>query len=542
MRLLVVGLDGATFDIIKPLIAQNRLPYLARLLEEGAWGTLRSTMPPISPTAWTTFATGKNPGQHGVFDFQHLAADYNWRPRPVRRHKHKTIWRILSEAERRVVVVDVPFTYPPEVVNGLMISGYPTPRTPGTIFTYPPDLTQQLEKFDLQLELGWPEARIDVHADFFKAWESVMQRRERLLVHLLHQERWDLFTVVFGITDTLSHTLWHYLDQAHPASQDDRAEAFRQALFYGYEQCDRVLGHLWEAIPEDTHLLVLSDHGFGTIRPRQWLMRFLTERGWLHFKQPQKAGGAIQFLRTTALKAYTELGWLRRRVRELRPDSKERLKQSLAQGGLLAETAAVDPTTSVALPSDMGTHIYLNRQDRFQNSLLNSQQARHLANDIRQALLVARDPIDGLPVIRAVYTCQEIYTGGATDDAPDLIIEYQNRYTPGRIPKKSNPNLEGGHVPEGILLAWGAGIETQQIPDTEILHLMPTMLHLLGQPVPPDIDGQVLTTLFRPDWLEQNPVRWGEQPAVLIKEEMGDYTPSEQAEVEEQLRALGYID
>jgi len=542
VRLLVVGLDGATFDIIKPLAAQNRLPNLARLMEQGAWGVLRSTIPPISPTAWTTFATGKNPGQHGVFDFQYLADDYSWHARPTRWHKHKTIWRILSQAGHRVVVVDVPFTYPPETVNGLMISGYPTPRTPDTIFTHPPNLARRLEKVDLPLGLGWPEARIDLHPDFFEEWKTVMQNREKLLLHLLHHQPWELFTVVFGMTDTLAHTLWHYLDPAHPAYYDERAATYREIFFDGYQQCDRILGRLWDALPNDTHLLVLSDHGFGTIRPRQWLIRFLAERGWLQFQQPGGLGGASRFLRSAALKAYTELGWLRKWIRELRPGSKGKLKQALAQGGLLTETAAIDPATSVALPSDMGTHIYLNRADRFPAGLLDSQQAGRLAGEIRQALLAAQDPVDRLPIVRAVYNRHQIYTGPAVAEAPDLVIEYQNRYAPEQESKKRNPNLEGGHVPEGILLAGGPGIAPQQIPETEILHLMPTMLHLLGQPIPPDVDGAVLAGLFRPDWLERHPIHTGEQPAILSAEEVGDYTASEQAEVEAQLRSLGYID
>ena len=152
-KALIVGFDGATFDVIHPLVEAGRLPNLVRLMREGAWGTLHSTVPPISPSAWTTFATGKNPGRHGVFDFRRLSETYAWQARTTQ-IRHQTLWRLLSEADRRVIAVDVPFTYPPEPVNGMMITGYPTPRTPETVFTHPADLPAHLAEAGFDLTLG----------------------------------------------------------------------------------------------------------------------------------------------------------------------------------------------------------------------------------------------------------------------------------------------------------------------------------------------------------------------------------------------------
>ncbi|OQY43162.1 MAG: hypothetical protein B6242_15230 [Anaerolineaceae bacterium 4572_78] len=514
MKLLVVGLDGATFDIIQPMVAQNRLPNLARLMKTGAWGILNSAIPPISPSAWRTFATGKNPGKHGVYDFQTWNPDYSRQPRPIQWQKHKTVLRLLTESGRRVISIDVPFSYPPEQVNGLVITGYPTPRTPDTIFTYPADLPQQLQKKGFDVKLGWPEDRIDVHPDFFKAWQQTMQERGKLVNYLFHEEEWDLFTVVFGITDTLAHTLWHYVDPAHPASQDKRANEYKEALLHGYEQCDYILGQLWQAMDDDTHLIVLSDHGFGTIRPRQWF----------------------------ALKAYTEIGWLRRVIRELRPGSKAALRGALAQGGVLIESSAIDYSRSFTLPSDMGTHIYLNRKDRFHNGLLNSAEAQEMAKVIRHMLLNVTDTIDGLPVIKEVYLANDIYHGEAFNDAPDLVIEYLNRYKPDKASTTPNPNLEGGHVMEGILLAWGNGIQTKHIPDTEIVNLASTMLYMLDEPIPADMDGKVLTELLNTAWLDEHPIQHSNEHATMKTTDSIEYTAEEESAVNEQLRALGYID
>ena len=543
-RVLIVGLDGATFDLIEPLVAQGRLPALGRLMQEGAWGVLRSTVPPISPTAWTTFATGKSPGKHGVFDFRHLAQDYQMQTRPMQQRGHKTIWRLLSEVGRRVAVIDVPFTYPPEQVDGLMISGYPTPREPSAAFFHPPELRANLGAVGFDLRLGWPEARIDVHPDFFRAWDEVMKDRERLLEHLYVNEAWDFYMVVLGITDTLAHTLWNFLDPAHPGFRDRRAEEYRQALYRGYEQADHVLGHLWSLVDEHTHLIVVSDHGFGSVRPRQWLFQFLAERGWLRFRKPKGAAATLGLLQQTALRLYTQVGWLRKLVRELRPDAKRGLKEVLERGGLLAQRQNVDCESSPAIPSDMGTHIYLNRRDRFLNGFLDDDEARRLAEEMREALLAVRDAVDGCPMVKAVHFREEVFAGEKVAEAPDLVVEYENRYTRSADPLPANAGLEAGHVPEGVFLAWGPGVAPGQIQETDIVHIAPTVLHLLGQPVPVDMDGRVATVALSPEWMAHHPVRFDDQPAVTIDGTGSEdgYTPDQMADVEAQLRALGYIE
>jgi Type I phosphodiesterase / nucleotide pyrophosphatase len=131
-RLLIIGLDGATFDVITPWAQEGKLPNLRKLLENGAHGALKSTIPPMSPPAWTSFMTGKNPGKHGVFDFTaRKPYSYDIEFVNARWRRAETIWKIMSEEGKRICVLGVPFTYPPEAVNGVMISGIDTPATGG---------------------------------------------------------------------------------------------------------------------------------------------------------------------------------------------------------------------------------------------------------------------------------------------------------------------------------------------------------------------------------------------------------------------------
>ncbi|WP_423226479.1 alkaline phosphatase family protein [Candidatus Amarolinea aalborgensis] len=127
-RCYVIGLDGATFDLILPWVAQGKLPAFADLLRRGAWGQLRSTVPPMTGPAWTTFATGANPARHSIYDWVYREpGTYNFVPATARNRRLPSLWSLLSAAGRRVCVVNVPMTFPPEPVNGLLISGLPTP-------------------------------------------------------------------------------------------------------------------------------------------------------------------------------------------------------------------------------------------------------------------------------------------------------------------------------------------------------------------------------------------------------------------------------
>ncbi|HNB51271.1 MAG TPA: alkaline phosphatase family protein, partial [Anaerolineales bacterium] len=264
-KVLIVGWDGATFDVIQPLLAEGQLPNLARFVQQGAWGTLRSIVPPVTPGAWTSFFTGKNPGKHGIYDFQDLdPATYQFKPVRTDRHREKTLWQLLGEQGKRSLIFDVPYTYPPQPLNGWMLTGYGTPRTPDTVFTFPPNLTDLLPP-DLreEIRIAQPTHRFDRSPAFIAEWEQIMAGRKKLLHHLITQEAWDLFMVVFSITDNLAHVFWTYYDPAHPNYHKPEGPAYREAFLNAYRLSDDLLGDLMTAAGPDTTTVILSDHGFG---------------------------------------------------------------------------------------------------------------------------------------------------------------------------------------------------------------------------------------------------------------------------------------
>jgi len=561
-KVLIVGWDGATFDVIHPLIAEGKLPNLAKMMQTGSWGTLRSTIPPVTPGAWTSFFTGKNPGKHGIYDFQDLdPATYEFKSIHTDRHREKTLWQILGEQGLRSLIVDVPFTYPPKPLHGWMITGYGTPRTPETVFTYPENLTDLLP-LDLRPEVhvALPINKFDRSQQFIDEWQDIMAGRQKLLHHLITTQAWDLFMVVFSITDTMAHVFWTYLDPAHPNYHKLEGKKFRTAFLNAYITCDQLLGELMDAAGPDTTTLVLSDHGFGSVRPRQYVFRRLMQGGYFSPQNGQNRSlksRAMQFATDT----YMRFPFLREWVKGLRPQQLKAVRKSVQRANLMP-TQGSDFIESKIIVTNFGLRMWVNDTARFPHGKVSPAEKDALLTQLADYLKADRDPLNGLPIIANVYRGEDLYHGPFADRGPDLVIEYANHYRKTTDHPGANPHTEGGHTLDGIFLASGVGIHPTQsgvqplhpssfIPpmyssahpsSPGLIDLAPTILHLFGHPIPPDMDGRVLTEIFDSTWLAAHPIHQGNEPA-QHPEIVGsqDLTAEEEASVEDQLRRLGYI-
>ena len=202
---------------------------------------------------------------------------------------------------------------------------------------------------------------------------------------------------------------------------------------------------------------------------------------------------------------------------------------------------SIDPYRSQVIPSNWGLQMYINSSDRFSGGLVQPSQVEEVRQRVIDYLLSLRDKVSGVPVISRVYETREIYSGPKADEAPDLVIEYKNMYDPHAAEPLLNPGLEGRHERQGILLARGPRIGRGYLERACIEDLTPTVLHLLGQPVPEDMDGRVLTEALEPGFAAQTPIKFA-PPAVDGYVAEGDYSAEDLAEVEDQLRSLGYIE
>jgi predicted AlkP superfamily phosphohydrolase/phosphomutase len=265
-RVFVIGLDGATFDLLDPWVKEGRLPNLKRMMESSTYGRLESTIPPVTPPAWTSFTTGVNPGKHGVFDFITFKPNSYEKVLVNSNHvRSKRFWDLAGEKGKKSIILYVPLTYPPEKVEGVMISGIPTPAQGE--FIYPTEMEGELEG-----KLGRWRAETngdklgDFHEEtFLTEIYQTLETRFRVAKYLMTRE-WDLFILVIMETDWMQHFLW---------GEKDRC------LLPLYMKIDEMIGGFRELLRDEDVILVLSDHGFGPVRKTFYMNVWLREKGFL---------------------------------------------------------------------------------------------------------------------------------------------------------------------------------------------------------------------------------------------------------------------
>ncbi len=222
MKVFVLGLDGATWDILGPLIDAGRMPNLARLKERGAQGTLRSVFPPLSPVAWTGVMTGKNSGKHGVFEFlEHEHNPLGGRVNSSRSIRSDLVWEIAARHGKTSVAGAVPMSYPPRKVPGLSFLGDFLAPADAPDFASDPALLRDLEQ-----HLGEPYRPWDtvVHdggheADALRSLTAFLDHHLRAVRFLMERCPWDLFLYDLMATDRIQHEFWHAWDRTHGAAQ-----------------------------------------------------------------------------------------------------------------------------------------------------------------------------------------------------------------------------------------------------------------------------------------------------------------------------------
>lgn len=297
-KVLVIGLDGATFDLITPWVAEGKLPTLGRLISEGAHGVLESVPNMCSAAAWASFATGKNPGKHGVYWFAEPRDDsYAFRYTNATHCHAAPIWRTLSDLGKKVGVINVPITYPAEPVSGFLIAGLDAPGVDSRGFTYPPDLVDEIKSVcsDYTITVGLrayeESGRLD---EGLERLSTQMEARFRVAGHVMRTRPWDLFVVIFAATDYAQHALWKYCDPSHPLYQEEEGQKYGGAIYDVYQQLDRYIAALLDDVGDDTTVLIVSDHGAGINQTgASHLNSWLEEQGWLRFQSSHTFTGML---------------------------------------------------------------------------------------------------------------------------------------------------------------------------------------------------------------------------------------------------------
>jgi len=524
-RFLLIGLDGADPALIEEGIASGRLPNLARLAAKGVLLPCRSTTPWATFPAWTTCVTGVNPGRHGILDFTCMTpgayalqfVNASWRKAPG-------LWNLLSAAGKRVCVLGVPATYPPEPVNGIMVSGFDSPVCTGVdrSFVHPASEYETVKDWrfadfqETDIGPGW-------HAMALDRLMSGIATKERIALDLLRREPWDFFMAVFGESDTVAHHFWLFHDPRSPRHRPGFESAIRDV----YARLDESVGKLVEAAGPETIVGIVSDHGFGgsgtgVVHLNNWLagrghLAFARERGGLLKRAalaiaPDAWKGAL-FRRFNALAARAEgasrfsgIDWAHTRAwsEELNyfPSVRINLRGREAQG-------QVAPEDYAAFRRDLCAEL---------------ESWDHIAH---------------------AWPREELFEGPCTDRAPDIVLELalEDGYSPSCLRARGGPpfrrlrpdeflggkerGMTGNHRPIGI---FALSLPTPA-HECSLLDVAPTVLAALGVDAPP-MEGRPLLTDYRT----------AAAPTVEFKAGAHAYSAAESAAVEERLRHLGYFE
>ncbi len=536
-KILLLGLDGATFDVLGPLMDAGKMPELKDLVDNGVSGPLESTRPPITPAAWTTFMTGKGPGKHGIIDFLRYEPAEN---RLVLNNNQEiqtnaqTIWEILSHKGFRVGSINVPMTYPPIEVNGFMISGFDTPH--GKDFTYPKDLQAEiLKRFpDYTHEKRWERKAGGGNDLFEKNLEYIKQSFDRgydLARMCGEKYGWDVMMVLYKLVDNLQHKAWRYIDERTRDSDPRRAELTESCWIY----LDKVIGKLKKLAREhDAHIIVMSDHGHGSLDGKAQPNLLLAKWGYLKLRSPL---AQVQNRLET---------WRRRLTGTNSP---------MTTGGMnsVENDLAFDWSNSQACVLHAGVYgfLYLNLKGRQPKGVVEPSEFESLRDEIRQRLLQATcKDRDGrtMKIFTDVFITEDVYDCDRRDHPwmPDLLLAPADglavvKKIRGRTPVRWVPfsRLEGTHRLDGVFAAWGPTIHAgQRDVRAHIADLAPTILAGLGQPVPKDMDGTVLHEIFR------SPIAVKYEPPQdrRVEELETALTADEIEDVSNRLQDLGYLD
>jgi len=494
-KVLIVSFDGGVWSNLKPIAESGIMPNLKKLLSYGTNSNLESTNPPVTPPAWTAFMTGCNPGKTGVFDFyEYQASSYKPLLTTSKSIQVDTLWKVLSDAKLRVGVVDVPINYPPPEVNGFVVSGWERPNNK-KVFTYPPELGPKLiEKLgDYPICLTTFDRQGTKDTDYLNSLIEVTTKVGEAALFLLDTEETDFFMVHFQTTDIIQHCYWMQI----ATLEFESANPVMKKIWEFYSNLDKYLGKLMDKAGNDCTFFLVSDHGFGPVKRRMATSVWLKENGYLKLKEDIGTQFRTQ-VKSTAIKMVNKIDALAKLKNRIKAKAQEDKEQRI-----IVPRAAYDPIDykETRAFSGIGTvygTVQLNIIGREAEGTVHEKEADSLKNEIKQKLENVKDPLTGIPFIKAVYKKEEIYSGNALLKIPDLIvIPNEGFYLFSGVGEKelfceASPISLGNHVKEGILATCGKHSSSLDFSNPQITDVFPTIMEIFGLNPLSYVDGKSL--------------------------------------------------
>ncbi len=455
-KVCIIGLDCAPPALVFEKWRDN-LPVLKKLMDEGVYGPLKSTDPPITIPAWTSMVTSKNPGRLGL---------YGMRNRKDRSYdgmifansllvKEDTLWDILSRKEKKVALIGVPQTYPPKPVNGNMIACFLTPDIESD-YTYPKSLKEEIRSWVGEYIIDVDGFRTEEKGRLLKQIYEMTEKRFKVAHHLLTEKEWDFFMMVEMGTDRIHHGFWKFHDPKH--IKYEPGSKYEQAIRDYYLFLDQKVGALLSHVDSETTVLIVSDHGAkamaGGVCVNEWLM----EKGYLHLQE--KPTGVVPF-------GKAKVDWKR--------------TMAWGEGGYYSR-------------------IFLNVKGREPEGVIEPSDYERVREELRKGLEAITDEQGG-NIGTKVYKPEEVYSESRRIP-PDLIVDFGNLSwrSVGSLGLGSSLTFENdtgpddaNHDTHGIFIMKGQGVESRgRREGLNLLDVAPTVLHRMGIEAPADMEGKVI--------------------------------------------------
>ena len=534
-RVIVLGWDGATWDLVDRLAADGKLPNVAALCSRSVHAAMTSAHPPVTAPAWVSMATGVNPGRHGCFDFNKPdGALGKLRPLQAWDIAEKAFYEVLEERGRKAVLINLPVTYPPLTGQTTLTSLL----TQGDNAVFPETLKDTHPA--LKGYRCFPDTALRARGDvegYLRDIRALEAARAECL-KALWDEPWDCMFCVISGTDWVSHEAFPELMRGEYGKVPDALGMFQDA--------DRTLGWVLEHMGPEDHLLMVSDHGFTTAKGVFYLNEWLEERGflvpdWARATFPPSHRMEEAAMRAAEGKKAHVPAAILCAVHRSAP-ARFFAKVARKLGVIWPLSLAVDPAASKASTLTAECHgLTIHDRDAFPDGAVASCEVPGLMGTLETRLRDLRDR-DGEPVFASVRRREDVYHGPKTQEAAHILLGPSKWGVAAAIKAlKTIPFVHhpmGIHASEGLFLGAGPAFAKGRLParSVDITDVAPLIFHLLGEPIPEGLDGQLLPSLLEPQYLEAHPPRYA--PVSLPGRTRGDLDAEA---IQEKLRGLGYM-
>ncbi|HZW55680.1 MAG TPA: alkaline phosphatase family protein [Nitrososphaerales archaeon] len=538
-RVLVIGMDSSPLSLLVPWISKGYLPNLARIFDRGSYGDLYSRIP-VTPIAWSSIYTGKNPGKHGILGFRnHKPNSYSEVGVNSTIRDGRDVWEIIGSYGKKVVVVNTPLTYPPRPVNGFLVCGFMAPGTEYD-FTYPEELGAEIKKIIPKYRIGTAPSYIKTL--YLRELNSTVKMVGDASLYLLNRIDWDFGFVVFKETDEVQHAFY------------DKPEG----MISLYQNVDGFVGKFMELAGENSHVIIVSDHGGERVDKRFNVAEFLQMSQLLKVKPQAPDPKSTSLFRLVAKTMFgMRLQWIldipgsRKVLAQL---MKHRANSPKAEGDDGFFAGAIDwGNTTAFIQSGIGLRINLKGREPY--GIVEQSDYEKIREQVARQLAGIKDPDNGNYVFKYALPREQVLSGPHIEQAPDILCLPNTGYLPTESLTSFDPLAfaashkslfsrstlwSGTHTEKGVVAISGRGISKSKIIDANLDDIAPTILYAMGMPIPRDVDGRVMTEAFTPEFRNANPIQWESEEAV-IEQAPRTLSEEEESKIEERLKALGYL-